>query len=208
MNEYYTFTGTLINGHLGQHNQNRTPVIQQPYCGYCYPPPKEYSWAFYRFITWTATHGAVSYNRLTYQFFEELTESDRNEVHPNRIRQRIVRLLNTLLFEEPFFIEDQTRLVVNTLNAFRDTRNFERTTPDINIEEVENNSDDYYSETRHSEENEEILINNNNLEEQRNPSPHYQIRTPTPEPEEEMANVDAVLNAVNQLTNALTAQNN
>ncbi|CAG8697792.1 8547_t:CDS:1, partial [Ambispora gerdemannii] len=91
----------------------------------------------------------------------------------------------------PFFIEDQTRLVINTLNAFRDTRNFERTTPNINIEEIENDSDDYYSETRHSEENEKNLINNNLFEEQGTPSPQYQTQTPTPEPEEdEMANID------------------
>ncbi|CAG8678938.1 1661_t:CDS:2, partial [Ambispora gerdemannii] len=103
----------------------------------------------------------------------------------------------------PFFIEDQTRLVINTLNAFRNTRNFERTTPDINIEEIENDSDDYYSETRHSEKNEENLINNNLFEEQGTPPSQYQTQTPTPEPEEdEMANIDTVLNTVNQLTNA------
>ncbi|CAG8699598.1 9770_t:CDS:1, partial [Ambispora gerdemannii] len=60
------------------------------------------------FILWTATHGAISYTGLTHQFFEELTIHNRDEIHPTRIRQRIVRLLNTLLFQEPFFIEDQT----------------------------------------------------------------------------------------------------
>ncbi|CAG8681846.1 10940_t:CDS:1, partial [Ambispora gerdemannii] len=52
--------------HFGQHNQDQTPVIQQPYCGYCYPPPEEYSWIFYRFILWTATHSAISYTGLTH----------------------------------------------------------------------------------------------------------------------------------------------
>ena len=87
MNEIYTFTGELVNDHLERHttNENNLPLRPEVYCPICYPPPEEYTLPFLRFWYWIETAGALSYNLITQQTFNELVGYDYGEAHPTII---------------------------------------------------------------------------------------------------------------------------
>ncbi|CAG8634369.1 2677_t:CDS:2, partial [Ambispora gerdemannii] len=103
MNEIYTFTGELINDHLGQHDAESNNSSQvQPYCSFCFPPPREFTLPFRRFWLWIELAGACAYNRITQQTFDELISYDYGEVHPSIIRQRITRA-----FEQNIHIDQE-----------------------------------------------------------------------------------------------------
>ncbi|CAG8684304.1 8960_t:CDS:2, partial [Ambispora gerdemannii] len=87
-----------------------------------------------------------SYNRISQQTFQELVDYDYDEVHPTIIRQRIVRLLNTVLFEEYLVVDDQIRLINFTYKRFVGTHTNEQNNSD-NEDPEENDSNEYYSET-------------------------------------------------------------
>ncbi|CAG8690635.1 11374_t:CDS:2, partial [Ambispora gerdemannii] len=103
MNEVYTFTGELINDHLGQHDAESNNSSQvQPYCPFCFPPPREFTLPFRQFWLWIESAGACAYNRITQQTFGELISYDYKEVHPSIIRQRITRA-----FEQNIHIDQE-----------------------------------------------------------------------------------------------------
>ncbi|CAG8608960.1 965_t:CDS:2, partial [Ambispora gerdemannii] len=147
MNEVYTFTGELINNHLEQHlpGEERNPSLQ-PYCPLCYSPFQEYTLPFRQFWLWIETAGAKSYNRISQQTFQELVDYNYDEVHPTIIRQRIVRLLNTVLFGEYLVVDDQIQLINFTYERFIGTHTNEQNNSD-NEDPEENNSNECYSET-------------------------------------------------------------
>ncbi|CAG8436020.1 742_t:CDS:2 [Ambispora gerdemannii] len=64
------------------------------------------------------TAGAKSYNNITCQTFDKLVNYNYGEVHPTVIRQRIVHLLNTILFGEYLVVDDQIRLVITVYERF------------------------------------------------------------------------------------------
>ncbi|CAG8647215.1 766_t:CDS:1, partial [Ambispora gerdemannii] len=147
MNEVYTFTGELINNHLEQHlpgEERNSPL--QPYCPLCYSPFQEHTLPFCRFWLWIETTGAKSYNRISQQTFQELVDYDYGEVHLIIIHQRIIHLLNTVLFGKYLVVNDQIQLINFAYERFvgihtNEQNNFDNEDPE------ENNSNEYYSKT-------------------------------------------------------------
>ncbi|CAG8661554.1 10764_t:CDS:2, partial [Ambispora gerdemannii] len=78
--------------------------------------------------------------------FQELVDYNYGEVHPTIIRQRIVRLLNTVLFGEYLVVDDQIQLINFAYERFVGTHTNEQNNSD-NEDPEENDSNEYYSET-------------------------------------------------------------
>ncbi|CAG8635496.1 852_t:CDS:2, partial [Ambispora gerdemannii] len=118
----------------------------QPYCLLCYSPFQEHTLPFRRFWLWIEIAGAKSYNRISQQMFQELVDYNYGEVHTTIICQRIVRLLNTVLFGEYLVVDDQIRLINFTYKRFVGTHTNEQNNSD-NEDPEENDSNECYSET-------------------------------------------------------------
>ncbi|CAG8680834.1 8751_t:CDS:1, partial [Ambispora gerdemannii] len=78
--------------------------------------------------------------------FQELVDYNYGEVHPTIIRQRIICLLNTVLFGEYLVVDDQIRLINFAYERFVGTHTNEQNNSD-NENPEENDSNECYSET-------------------------------------------------------------
>ena len=239
MNDYYTFIGEPISSHFNthleiQHQDTPIRIIQQYYCHICYPPSDTTTEPLNNFISWIQERGAISGSFITEQLFEDIFGADLISIEAEELRKRVIRLLNTLIYQNKHTIKHQLFLVRTTLESFLN----------LEFKEDPNISDGFYSETAsniESTEDQQIIINSeedseeegqdNNLfqeqliiqtdsEEEFDNSDQEQSSEGnlTSEPEqsdtereateesdnEEMANLDAVLNGLNALTAALT----
>ena len=101
MTNYYSFIGLSINYHLDTHQIPNYPVriSSQHYCPYCHPLQYNFSLQFYIFHLLTENIRAISINQITYLLFQELIQLDLSEIHISQLRQRIVQLVNTFIFD-------------------------------------------------------------------------------------------------------------
>ena len=151
MNHFYSFITTPVDHHLSLH-QNNNPnyrIIPQVYCPHCYPIPNTFSLQFFTFRLWTEHIGATSLNSLTKDLFDNLITADLREIHPTNIRPKVIRLLNTLVFDQSFTQEEQLELVDQTSERFLH-RNFtlQSRSAETTDSEEERSFEEYHSETR------------------------------------------------------------
>ena len=113
MTNYYSFIGLPINFHLDTHQIPNYPIRIPPqdYCPYCHPLQSNFTLQFYTFRLLTEHIGAVSINQITYLLFQELIQLDFTKIHISRLKQRIVQLVNTFLFDCINTQEEQLDLI-------------------------------------------------------------------------------------------------
>jgi hypothetical protein len=169
---------------------------------------------------WTEHIGAVSINYLTQQIFNELIFTDFGEAHPTRLRQRVIQLFNTFLFDQQFLIEEQHELIQDALEKFQ-SQDFSLQTQSP-VPSNTSFSEGNYSETRYTDEfpssppkspiQEEITIidylgEENSEQTETTSENNTQSDTESIENNQAMGDMNAVITALGNLTNALTAQN-
>src|SRR5579884_3194278 len=113
MTNYYSFIGLSINFYLETHQISNYSIRISPqdYYSYCHPLQSNFTLQFYTFQLLTEHIRAVSINQITYLLFQELIQLDFTEIHISRLKQRIVQLVNTFLFDRINTQEEQLDLI-------------------------------------------------------------------------------------------------
>ena len=116
MNNYYIFISELTNSHFNKHQFNQAHNIQrsiqsQIYCHYCYPPPDGIGGSYLTFWNWIQTCGAVQNSGLTYRTFHIISQLNLEETSEAELRLLIVRLLNTILYQDCQTAHDQVYFI-------------------------------------------------------------------------------------------------
>ena len=142
MNNYYTFIGTPTVAHFNTHLENQRRDINlrlqtQYWCHICYPPSDTTSEELNNFINWIQERGAISGSHITAYLFEDIIIADFLTLDRNELRQRIVRLLNTLVYIRSLTVQEQTYLVQILIDCFIDQE----------FKEESNPSEGHFSET-------------------------------------------------------------
>ena len=104
MNDYYTFIGEPISSHFNTHleaqrRETTFRINQQYFCHICYPPSDTTTEPLANFLTWIQERGAISGSFITEQLFEDIFEANLVTIGTEELRKRVIRLLNTLIYQ-------------------------------------------------------------------------------------------------------------
>ena len=185
----YTFIGEPLIEHFQKHHLNQNPGLQfsishQYYCHICYPPSDNPSFELANFLGWIYERGAYSGSFITEQLFEDLIITDFTTVPARELRIRVIRLLNTLTYQNKHTADDQIYFLYSTIDYINNKE----------YQEENNPSDDHYSETTFEDQHIQEF----------NQYPEFNIFIE----ELTMANINDVVNSIGQLVAALGNRNN